>query len=260
LIEKNKIIHTLYIHIMTKRCVIVLLGAPGSGKGTVSNLLKDFGFYIISISSIIKEEIEKNTKLHEKISNIISKGRLIPDIIVNKILKKKICEITKTTNKIVFDGYPRTIEQAKYLDTLLTLDFIFNINVLDKIIINRTKDRFVCNKCGQIYNKTLPPKNKGICDKCGSNKFIIRDDDNPKVIKSRLQQYKKNISCILSYYNNIGAKSNARGGTAAKNSPNARGGTAAKKCTLHNIRSKDGNSKEIYEKIISYLHHSYCIM
>ena len=179
---------------------IVLLGPPGSGKGTyASRLTTILGIPHISTGDIVRDEIKAQTELGKTIRKYSDKGELVPDKIITELLAKRLnnpdCE-----KGFMLDGFPRTIKQAEALDTISKIDLIININVPDEIIITRLSNRIICKTCGTIYNKlTLKPKKDNICDKCGGDLYQ-REDDKPKVIQERLNVYRKKTEPLIKYY------------------------------------------------------------
>ena len=174
---------------------IVLLGAPGAGKGTQGRLIsKEFGLKFISTGDILREEVQKSTQLGKKVAEYLKKGLLVPDDLIIEIIKKYI------KDGFVLDGFPRTIGQAEALDRISGVDLVINLNVPDNVIIARLSNRLICSKCGAIYNAlTLKPKKEGICDKCGGELYQ-REDDKPEVIKERLNVYRKQTEPLIEYY------------------------------------------------------------
>jgi len=179
---------------------IVLLGPPGSGKGTyASRLTTILGIPHISTGDIVRDEIKAQTELGKTIKEYSDKGELVPDKIINELLAKRLnnpdCE-----KGFMLDGFPRTIKQAEALHRISKINLIININVPDEIIITRLSNRIICRKCGTIYNKlTLKPKKDNICDKC-SGDLYQREDDKPKVIQERLNVYRKKTEPLIKYY------------------------------------------------------------
>jgi len=129
----------------------------------------------------------------------MDRGELVPDDLVLEVLKRRI-EKPDCKNGFILDGYPRNVEQAKTLDRMFKIDYIFNFVLSEEEIIKRLSNRRVCPKCGAIYNLiSMPPKTPGICDKCGAA-LIQRDDDKPQAIRERLEVYKKQTEPVLEYY------------------------------------------------------------
>ena len=188
---------------------IIMLGAPGSGKGTVGiDLCEKFGFETFSTGAIFREEIENETELGKLANEYISSGALVPDDVTIKIVEKGL---EKYPNGAIFDGFPRTIAQAEALKEMLAkngkkIDLVLNLSIPDEDIIVRTASRLTCpnKKCGATFNsKFMPPKLDGICDRCGS-KLVIRSDDKPETIKKRLSVYHENTEPLIDFYKNEG--------------------------------------------------------
>ena len=188
---------------------LILMGAPGSGKGSYAAVLKEhYRVPHISTGEIFRDAIEKKTPMGLIAKTYIDKGNLVPDDITNEIvkerLKQKDCE-----NGFLLDGYPRTIAQAesltKILDELgITLDAAVNLEVDDDLIVRRIVNRRSCPKCGKGYNLiTYPPKKEGICDVCNTPLFT-RKDDNEETVTSRLDVYNKQTRPLVDYYDKLG--------------------------------------------------------
>ena len=186
---------------------IVLLGGPGSGKGTVSNLLeKTQNIAHIATGDMFREEIKNETELGKKAQEYINKGMLVPDEITINMLKGKINQY-KNANGVVFDGFPRNRNQAEALEKMLEemgqrVDVALYLDMPDEDIIYRTVKRRICSNkdCGAIYNLEFKkPKQEGICDICGS-KLIQRKDDNEETITNRLNVYHEQSKDLIKYY------------------------------------------------------------
>jgi adenylate kinase len=178
----------------------IIFGAPGSGKGTyASRLQSKLGVNIIAMGDIFREIMKEDTDLGREVRSYVEKGLLGPDSLTIQVLKQHIAKI-KNKKGFLFDGYPRTIEQAKALETIAKIDVIIQLVVPDWIIIERLSTRRICKNCGEVYNiRYLKPKKDMMCDKCGGPLYQ-RPDDTPEVIKKRIEVYEQQTQPILQYY------------------------------------------------------------
>lgn len=183
---------------------IIIFGAPGSGKGTQAKKLSlYYNIPHISTGDILRNIMNENTNIGNKIKNFIDNGSLVPDNILVEIIKNRL-EKDDCKKGYILDGYPRTLNQANELEIILkklnkNIEYIFNIEVPIDLILERLCNRIVCS-CGYSYNtKFNPPKVSGFCDNCKS-KLIYRNDDNPDLIKKRIEVYEKQTKPVLEYY------------------------------------------------------------
>jgi len=178
----------------------IIFGAPGAGKGTyASRLQAKLGVDVISMGDIFRELVKEKSDLSTKVKSYMEKGALVPDEVVVEVLKAHLAKISKGRG-FILDGYPRTLDQAKKLNSITKIDVIMQLNVPDWIIIERLSTRRVCKSCGTVYNvKYLKSKVEGVCDKCGGSLYQRRDD-NPETIKKRLEIYQEQTSPLLAYY------------------------------------------------------------
>ena len=182
---------------------IILFGPPGAGKGTqAQSIVKKHNYYQLSTGDLLRNEIKKKTDLGKEIEGIISKGNFASDEIVNKLLKNTILNL-KFRDRIIFDGYPRSIEQAKNLDLILNefnqkIDLIISLVVSREIIEKRIIGRVTCDKCNLTLNEFF---NKEEIDlhPCGKEYFIKRKDDNLETIMSRYDIYTKTTEPVLNF-------------------------------------------------------------
>ena len=183
---------------------IVILGPPGSGKGTYASRLKDLlGIPHISTGDMVREEIRAQTELGKIMKAYSEKGELVPDEIIIDMLAKRLSK-PDAQRGFILDGFPRTLKQAEYLEKISGVDLVINLNVPDEIIIQRLSNRLICKRCGAIYNRlTLKPKVDGICDKCGGELYQ-REDDRPEVIQERLNVYRRDTEPLIEYYRRKG--------------------------------------------------------
>ena len=187
---------------------IIMLGAPGTGKGTIGNeLCKKYNLVHLATGDIFRDEIKRETELGKKANEYISKGNLVPDEITIAMVEGKLDQL----ENVLLDGFPRTIPQAEALDKYLKeknkkITAVINLKVPDEDIIKRTSSRVICSnkECGASFNTIfMPPKVEGICDVCGSP-LIKRKDDEPETIKERLNVYYKNTEPLIEYYTKAG--------------------------------------------------------
>lgn len=183
---------------------LVFIGPPGGGKGTEIQLLQKKKYNKISSGDLLRNEISKESKLGKTIQNDMNNGILIKDSIVSKLIDNLLKEYN---HGLIFDGFPRTIKQAKKLDKILKdnnikLDAVLHLDTPDSLIIKRITGRYICKNCGATYNKFgVSPKKNGICDVCKGSVFITRPDDNIDVVKKRLKDYHEEEKELLDYYN-----------------------------------------------------------
>jgi adenylate kinase len=179
----------------------IIFGAPGSGKGTyASRLQSKLGVNVIAMGDIFREIMKENSDLGKEVKGYVEKGLLGPDSLTIRVLKQHIAKI-KNKKDFLFDGYPRTIEQAKALEKIAKIDVIIQLIVPEWIIIERLSTRRICKNCGEVYNiRYLKPKVDMVCDKCGGTLYQ-RPDDTAEVIKKRIQVYEQQTQPLLQYYN-----------------------------------------------------------
>jgi len=180
------------------------LGPPGAGKGTyASRLTVKLGVPHISTGDIVREEIKAQTELGKRIKGYSDRGELVADDVIIDLLRKRLSGADCKTGFII-DGFPRTLPQAEALDEITQIDLVIDLNVPDGVIVQRLSSRLVCRKCGAIYNRlTLKPKKDEICDRCGGELYT-REDDQPNVIKERLNVYRRQTEPLVEYYRRRG--------------------------------------------------------
>jgi adenylate kinase len=188
---------------------IIMLGAPGAGKGTQAlKIAEKHSIPHVSTGDIFRANIKNGTELGKKAKSYMDEGQLVPDSLTIEILLDRVgkadCE-----NGYVLDGFPRTIPQAEALDEALaklgtSIDKAINVHVPDENIVSRMSGRRSCPACGSVYHvEQMPPKKDGICDSCGA-KLVQRDDDKPETVKKRLKVYHEQTQPLIDYYENKG--------------------------------------------------------
>jgi len=188
---------------------IIMLGAPGAGKGTQAKRIADkYKIPHISTGDIFRANIKNGTELGNKAKSFMDQGLLVPDELVVDLVVDRVKQ-EDCTNGYVFDGFPRTIPQAEALDNALTaisesIDYAVNVEVPDENIVNRMAGRRACINCGATYHFVhIPSKVEGICDVCG-NELVLRDDDKPETVLKRLNVYHEQTQPLIDYYQNKG--------------------------------------------------------
>ena len=182
---------------------IIIFGPPGAGKGTQSNFLKeDLKMTQISTGDLLRNELKKESELSKQIRNIMDAGKLVSDKIIYDLIEDKISDIN-IKNKMIFDGFPRNIEQAKNLEIMLkkhdqNLSKVLNLKVDYSVLIKRISGRISCPVCKSTYNEYFdpPPQN------CRENEMIKRSDDNEETVTKRLKTYDNETLPLLEYYKN----------------------------------------------------------
>ena len=180
---------------------LILLGAPGAGKGTQAEVICDaLKIPAISTGNILREAIKNETALGMEAKSYMAGGKLVPDEIVINILKERLSQ-DDCKNGFILDGFPRTVPQAEALDKMgVNIDRVVDIEVEDEKIMQRLSGRRVCEDCGASYHlEYKPSKAEGKCDKCGGN-TVQRKDDHPDTIKERLQVYHQQTEPLKDYY------------------------------------------------------------
>lgn len=189
--------------------IIIMLGAPGTGKGTVAGILSErINIPQVSTGDIFRKHIKEQTELGKLADKYISKGQLVPDEVTVNLIKNRL-EEEDAKKGVILDGFPRTVKQAEELDKILSeknqkVDMTINLITPEEEIIERIENRRVCPECKSVYNLKLnPSKQEGICDKCG-HELVQRKDDNVETIKLRLNTYFEQTSPLINYYEEKG--------------------------------------------------------
>lgn len=184
---------------------IIMLGAPGAGKGTQAKMIAEkYAIPHISTGDIFRANIKEGTDLGKEAKKYMDQGLLVPDELTVKILLDRVAK-EDCKNGYVLDGFPRTIPQAEVLDNALTklgdkIDYAIDVDVPDENIIKRMSGRRACLSCGATYHiEHIPPKKEGICDVCGQE-LVLRDDDKPETVKNRLNVYHEQTQPLIDFY------------------------------------------------------------
>lgn len=187
----------------------ILLGPPGSGKGTQGEYLESsIGVVRLSTGDLLREQVKNKTEIGTKVQYLMESGKLVPDQIVIDLIRNKIISIKD--KGFILDGFPRNVTQAKQLDSILEesgvhINFVLNFLVEESVVIERISGRYFCEKCQATYNKMYKnPKKEGVCDSCGGTKFQIRSDDKKDVVVSRFKDYNNNTLPLVKYYEEKG--------------------------------------------------------
>ena len=184
---------------------LILLGAPGAGKGTQAELLVEkLGIPSISTGNMLREAMKNGTELGKKAKQYMDEGSLVPDDLILGIVAERVSE-NDCANGFILDGVPRTLAQAEALDAKgVKIDHVVSIEVDDNVIEGRMTGRRVCSKCGASYHVVAnPPKTEGICDLC-DGELVIRKDDAPETVRKRLEIYHASTEVLKSYYEKQG--------------------------------------------------------
>lgn len=188
---------------------IIMLGAPGAGKGTqAKQIAGKYNIPHISTGDIFRANIKNNTELGQEAKTYMDQGLLVPDELTCDLVVDRIQQ-DDCVNGFVLDGFPRTIPQAEALENALaklneSMDFAIDVDVPDENIVNRMSGRRACLKCGATYHiVSIPPKKEGVCDNCGSE-LVIRDDDKPETVQKRLNVYHEQTQPLIDFYSKKG--------------------------------------------------------
>ncbi|MGC9128691.1 MAG: adenylate kinase [Acidithiobacillus sp.] len=190
---------------MTERGHIIFLGAPGVGKGTQAKLLsRRLGLPHVSTGDMLRASVLAGTEMGRRAKAVMDSGALVGDDIILGIVRERLAE-SDASSGVLFDGFPRTLAQAKALDAMLAesplgIRAVLHLVLADEEIVERLSGRRVCAQCGAIYHvRFQPPKQEGVCDRCGGA-LLQRDDDRPEVIRHRLEVYRRDTEPLIAYY------------------------------------------------------------
>lgn len=183
---------------------LVIIGPPGSGKGTVSELIETrLCIPHVSTGEIFREHIEAGDELGVKIKDLVEQGKLIPDEITEQVIRNRLLQEDVST-RFLLDGFPRDLEQARFLTHITGVDGVISVDLDDNTIIKRLSARRVCAHCEETYHlKNKPPQKEGVCDECNGS-LVRRKDDEPEVIRQRLETYHKSTAPVTDFFESKG--------------------------------------------------------
>ena len=188
---------------------LILLGAPGAGKGTQADVVKSkYNIAHISTGDILRANVKQGTDLGKLAQGYMTSGKLVPDEVIINMMKTRLVE-PDCKEGFMLDGFPRTIAQAEALDKMLSelgiaLDAVVSLEIDDEVVVSRLTSRRVCKQCGEIYNTIgKPSRVEGVCDKCGGE-VIQRADDNESTIRNRLSVFHEQTAPLIEYYKKLG--------------------------------------------------------
>ena len=200
---------------------LVLLGAPGAGKGTLAKMIQaELGLAHLSTGDMLREAVKEGTKFGKKAAGYMNEGKLVPDDIVIGILRERL-PAGDCGKGFVLDGFPRTRRQAVALEDILqgermSLDLVLNLEAPAEVLIQRLSGRKQCESCGAIYHEeNIPPREPGVCDKCGG-RLYQREDDRKEAIEVRLQAYREETAGLIDFYKEDGLLKSVDSGKDAK--------------------------------------------
>ncbi len=195
---------------------LILLGPPGVGKGTQAKFLIDkLGAIQLSTGDLLRTAVREGSELGGKAKDFMDRGELVPDDVILGLIRETMSELG--VKPVIFDGFPRTVPQAEGLDKLMAeldmkVDKVIELTIDDQVVIDRLSSRRSCPKCGAVYNLMFkPPKRENVCDACGNEGLILRDDDKPEVIANRLKIYHDQTAPLSDYYRGAGVLARVEG-------------------------------------------------
>lgn len=184
---------------------IILLGAPGAGKGTIADLVKEKSGYLhVSTGDMLRAAVKAQTAVGLKAKSFMEAGELVPDEVIIGIVRERMAQGGQD-EKYMFDGFPRTLEQARLLDAVMEeagsrVSRVFLLEASKELLVSRISGRRICRNCGAVYHvQNIPPQVEGVCDSCGGELYQ-RKDDSEETVLNRLDVYKKQTAALIDYY------------------------------------------------------------
>jgi len=184
---------------------IILLGAPGAGKGTIADLVKEKSGYLhVSTGDMLRAAVKAQTAVGLKAKSFMEAGELVPDEVIIGIVRERMAQGGQD-EKYMFDGFPRTLEQARLLDAVMEeagsrVSRVFLLEASKELLVSRISGRRICRNCGAVYHvQNIPPQVEGVCDSCGGELYQ-RKDDSEETVLNRLEVYKKQTAALIDYY------------------------------------------------------------
>jgi adenylate kinase len=189
---------------------IILLGPPGSGKGTQAKRIEQtHGIVQLSTGDMLRAATTAESEFGKRVKAIMDSGQLVPDDIMIEMIDRRIAE-PDCREGFILDGFPRNVPQAEALDAMLAahrlkIDRVILLDVDEAALIDRLSGRFTCTQCGASYHERYnPPRREGVCEVCGGTEFVCRTDDRPEAVRARFEVYRRQTAPILPYYGNRG--------------------------------------------------------
>lgn len=181
---------------------LIITGAPGAGKGTIAQIIEeDLDIIHISTGDMLRHHIELKDEIGLKVKDSMDNGILVPESLIDEMVKFRLSQNDVKSKGVLLDGFPRTLDQAKFLLSISAVDGIIEIFLEDDVIVNRLSLRRVCDNCGASYHLEFnKPKVDGVCDVCGHTNLIHRSDDTPDVIKDRLNTYHDETAPVIDFF------------------------------------------------------------
>jgi adenylate kinase len=184
---------------------VILLGAPGAGKGTVAEGIEgQTGFVHVSTGDMLREAVKAGKPVGQEAKSYMEKGELVPDDVIMRIVKERL-GAGPEDGRYLFDGFPRTMDQARMLDDVLAeyggqVTYVFLLEVPQDVLVDRLSGRRICRECGAVYHvRNIPPRKEGVCDLCGGELYQ-RPDDSAETVKNRLEVFRKQTEDLIDYY------------------------------------------------------------